>query len=44
MKIQKFMVEHIDGIRLKQGKIKECHNCGRKAESDKNQPSEQLKN
>ncbi len=44
MKVQKFMVEHIDGIRLKQGKIKECPNCGHKEKSDKDQSSEQLKN
>lgn len=28
MKIQKFTVKYIDGIRLKQGEIKECPTCG----------------
>lgn len=28
MKVQKFMIKHINGIRLKQGKIKECPTCG----------------
>lgn len=28
MKVQKFMVEHINGIHLKQGSIKECPTCG----------------
>ncbi|MCM4169237.1 tRNA-specific adenosine deaminase [Arenibacter antarcticus] len=31
MKIQKFMVKYIDGIRLKQGDIKECPTCGGKS-------------
>ncbi|GGW30134.1 hypothetical protein [Arenibacter certesii] len=29
MKIQKFMVKYIDGIRLKQGEIKECTTCAK---------------
>lgn len=34
MMIQKFMVEHIDGIRLKQGKVKECPTCGNQKQND----------
>jgi hypothetical protein len=33
MKVQQFVVKHIDGIRLKQGEIKECPTCGHKAGS-----------
>lgn len=44
MKVQKFVIENIDGIRLKKGKIKECPTCGPQAETNKDQPSEQLKN
>lgn len=36
MKIQKFMVKYIDGIRLKQGKIKECPTCGHQTDPTKN--------
>lgn len=32
MKIQKFMVNYIDGIRLKQGEIKECPTCSQHAQ------------
>lgn len=28
MKVKKFMVKYVDGIKLKQGKIKECPTCG----------------
>ena len=28
MKVGKFMVKYVDGIRLKQGLIKECPTCG----------------
>ena len=34
MKVEKFMVKYIDGIRLKQGEIKECPTCGKKPESE----------
>lgn len=29
MKVRKFMVKYVDGIRLKQGIIKECPTCGK---------------
>lgn len=28
MKVQKFVVKHIDGIKLKEGKIETCPTCG----------------
>lgn len=34
MKVQKFMVKYVDGIRLKQGRIKECPTCGNRSKSD----------
>lgn len=34
MKVQKFMVEHVDGIRLKQGEIKDCPNCSKQMQLD----------
>ncbi len=40
MKIQKFMIKYIDGIRLKQGEIVECPTCGHKAKPDKDKHSE----
>src|SRR5690606_10923423 len=41
MKIQKFMVKYIDGIRLKQGEIKECPTCSHLTILDKDLMSEQ---
>ncbi|MDX1365394.1 hypothetical protein [Arenibacter latericius] len=35
MKIQKFMVKYIDGIRLKQGEIKDCPNCSYHSDLEK---------
>src|SRR5680860_688473 len=35
MKIQKFMVKYIDGIRLKQGENQECTTCGHYTKFDK---------
>lgn len=34
MKVGKFMVKYVDGIRLKQGRISECPTCGKKSEND----------
>ncbi len=31
MKVQKFMVKYVNGIRLKQGKVEECPTCGQQS-------------
>lgn len=36
MKVKKFMVKYVDGIRLKQGRIEECPTCGKRSKADKN--------
>lgn len=40
MKVQKFMVKYVDGIRLKQGEITECPTCNKHSEADVNVVSE----
>lgn len=39
MKVQKFMVKYVDGIRLKQGAITECPTCNEHSEADINPAS-----
>lgn len=34
MKVQKFMVKYVDGIRLKQGKVEECSKCSKQRNMD----------
>ena len=34
MKVQKFMVKYVDGIRLKQGRVEECPTCSKKFKED----------
>lgn len=34
MKVQKFMVKYVDGIRLKQGKVEECPTCSKERQVD----------
>jgi len=43
MKIQKFMVKYIDGIRLKPGHVKACPTCGHDAETEAHAVSEPSK-
>lgn len=40
MKVQKFMVKYVDGIRLRKGKIEECPTCGKHPNSDHDAISE----
>lgn len=34
MKVQKFMVKYVDGIRLKQGRVEECSTCSKQLKED----------
>ena len=34
MKVQKFMVKYVDGIRLKQGRVEECPTCSKQHKED----------
>ena len=39
MIVQKFVLEHIDGMHLKKGKIEICPTCGNKSETDSDSDS-----
>lgn len=40
MKVQKFMVKYVDGIRLRQARIQECPTCGKQSKTDEDSISE----
>lgn len=40
MRIQKFMKTYIDGVRLKQGEVKDCPTCGKHSRADQNPGSQ----